>query len=282
MSKLLERLTPTQRRGSKPRCHWITHGAKADVAARLTALIAPFGKVAAGDQWMPEGFEHVEEAELHKATTLLGPAEREEIKRWWFAVSRGTQTAPSFDIAGTCTVNRSTRKGIFLVEAKAHAEELEKSTAGKPLGDNHSAGQRKNHENIGKIMIESNKMLEVQTGSSWLLSHEKCYQLSNRFASAYKLTAMGIPVILVYLGFIRAMDMAKGGTPFHSSTEWKNVVHEHSKRVMSPQFWDKPMKLNGQPFIPCIRAVTIDHDRPIKEFQPTSCDQRAESGNLNF
>ncbi len=268
MSKLLERLTPTQRRGSKPRCHWITHGAKADVAARLTALIAPFGKVAADDQWMPEGFEHVEEAELHKATKLLGPAEREEIKRWWFAVSRGSQTAPSFDIAGTCTVNGANRKGIFLVEAKAHFEEVQKEFEGKRLGANPTEGQLRNHQNIGNIMADTNSALAAQTGLPWRLSHTNCYQISNRFASAYKLTTLGVPVILVYLGFLNADEMEDRGSPFRSKTEWLSAVIAYSSEVMPHDVWEKPMRLNGQPFIPCVRAVQMDYKSAVKEFRP--------------
>ena len=42
----LERLKPKERRGSKLRCHLLTHGSPDAVAAKLTALVAPFASVA--------------------------------------------------------------------------------------------------------------------------------------------------------------------------------------------------------------------------------------------
>ena len=71
MSMLLERLKPTARRGSKPRCHWLTHGPHDAVAARLADLVAPFASVASSDDWMPEGFAHTAEAQLGYADQFL-------------------------------------------------------------------------------------------------------------------------------------------------------------------------------------------------------------------
>ncbi len=71
MSILLERLKPTARRGSKPRCHWLTHGPHDAVAARLADLVAPFASVASRDDWMPEGFAHTAEAQLGYADQFL-------------------------------------------------------------------------------------------------------------------------------------------------------------------------------------------------------------------
>jgi hypothetical protein len=71
MSVLLERPKPKERRGSKPRCHLLTHGPPQTVAARLTALVAPFASIAPTDRWMPEGFEHTEEAALPPCASYL-------------------------------------------------------------------------------------------------------------------------------------------------------------------------------------------------------------------
>jgi hypothetical protein len=69
MSILLERLKRNQQRGSKPRCHLLTHGSPDAVAAKLTALVAPFASVAQSDCWMPQGFENTDEATLPEAGT---------------------------------------------------------------------------------------------------------------------------------------------------------------------------------------------------------------------
>ena len=124
MHNLLQRLNPRDRRGSKPRCHIMTHGHPEKVAMRLTELIAPWGRVTPDDRWMPVGFDQIEEAQLHEAPRLLDPKACEQLKKWWFAIVRGKQTAPSFDIASTCTVTAGgvSKQGLLLVEeiGRAH------------------------------------------------------------------------------------------------------------------------------------------------------------------
>ena len=66
---LLKKLKQNQRQGSKPDCHWLTHGSQ--VASQLTALTEPRGSVSVDDCWMPKGFGQIEEAQLHRATRPL-------------------------------------------------------------------------------------------------------------------------------------------------------------------------------------------------------------------
>ena len=103
MSILLERLKPRARRGSKPRCHWLTHGSHDAVAARLADLVAPFASVASSDYWMPEGFEHTAEAQLGYADRFLTADRRAALTRWWLAVPRRANT-PNWDLVSTCQV----------------------------------------------------------------------------------------------------------------------------------------------------------------------------------
>jgi hypothetical protein len=37
---------------------------------------------------------------------------------------------------------------------------------------------------------------------TWALSRDRCYQMSNRFALAYRLAELGILVVLICLGFL--------------------------------------------------------------------------------
>jgi hypothetical protein len=46
-----------------------------------------------------------------------------------------------------------------------------------------------------------------QTGLTWALSRDWCYQMSIRFAWAWKLAGLGKPVILIYLGFLAYDEM---------------------------------------------------------------------------
>ena len=131
MSDLLERLKPRERRGSKPRCHLLTHGSADDVAIRLTSLAAPLARVSPDDRWMPQGFDEPEEAQLHRAPRLLEPRIGTQLGEWWLAPTSRQGRTPNFDIASTCTIGEA--PGLLLVEAKAHDEELRKETAGRSL-----------------------------------------------------------------------------------------------------------------------------------------------------
>ena len=122
MDSFLGKLQPHERRGSKPRCHWLTHGEPGQVARRLNALAEPWGCVSADDQWMPEGFSRIQEAQLDKAARLIPKQDRDQLRSWWLAASRPSTLTPNWDIASTCTVGG--RKGLLLVEAKAHTQEL--------------------------------------------------------------------------------------------------------------------------------------------------------------
>lgn len=122
MKDLLLCLKPNQRKGSKPRCHWLTHGTRKQVAKRLTKLTSPWGIVSENDYWMPEGFCDIEEAQLHKATKLLPQEHCDKLDKWWLAEPCEESQTPNFDIASTCTIKGT--KGMLLVEAKAHSTEL--------------------------------------------------------------------------------------------------------------------------------------------------------------
>src|ERR1700680_2595385 len=131
MSELLKRLGSKERRGSKPRCHWLTHGTAEDAASRLTALAAPWASVSPTDRWMPEGFENCSEAQLHLVTHLLDDDKRRLLGLWWLPPDRQDARTPNFDIASKCLIEG--RPGLLLVEAKAHDEELKKEAVGRSL-----------------------------------------------------------------------------------------------------------------------------------------------------
>ena len=116
------------------------------------------------------------------------------------------------------------------MEAKAHAEELGSAEKGLPSTPN---GWR-NHERIGNAIAEAAAGLSVATSGSWAISRDRHYQLSNRFAWACKLASLGIPVALVYLGFLNAVEMSDRGQPFRSEDEWNSVLMDHCDGIVDP------------------------------------------------
>jgi len=255
MNPLIDQLNPKERRGSKPRCHLLTHGSADEVAAALTAVVAPFATVSASDAWMPVGFEQVQEAELNKASLLLSEDLRATLGAWWLPPDRQTARTPNFDIASTCTVGGV--PGLLLVEAKAHAQELRKEESGRLLKADASEDRRASHGTIGKAIAEAAAGLTLATGASCHLSRDRHYQMANRFAWAWKLTELGVPVVLVYLGFLNADEMQDRGAPFARHADWQQLVQAHSATLFEVDPWEKAWACHGHSLVPLIRTIEL-------------------------
>ena len=251
---LIEQLKPKERRGSKPRCHLLTHGSADAVAASLTALVAPFATVSPDDRWMPDGFADVQEAELNKAPRLLSAPIRSQLGAWWLPADRQMARTPNIDIASTCTVGGT--PGLLLIEAKAHAQELRKEEVGRALNADASHERRASHCTIGTAIAEAADGLARATGAPCHISRDTHYQMSNRFAWAWKLTELGVPVVLVYLGFLGADEMRDQGAPFASHGDWQELVKSHSARLFQVDPWDREWNCNGHSLVPLIRSTS--------------------------
>jgi hypothetical protein len=255
VSDLLAQLRRNQQRGSKPRCHGLTHGDSTRRAAILTALIAPSGEVGPDDVCMPDGFTDVGEAQLHAAVRLLPDGVRSALASWWLAVPSRKATTPNWDIACTCRIED--QRGLLLIEAKAHHGELQKEECGKALTFPVSANSLRNHVRIGACLDEASIALASETGRPWALSRDHHYQMSNRFAWAWKLTELGVPVVLVYLGFLGCDDMANDSAVIASAAEWEQLVRAHSASIAPPEVWGQASRLHGQAFVPLIRSLLV-------------------------
>lgn len=254
---LFPRLKRNEQRGSKPRCHLLTHGSDDDVAARLSELCVPFATVSPSDKWMPRGFEMTEECQLHRRSRVLDSDLCDQLAAWWLPADQLTDRTPNFDIAATCLVDG--RPGRILVEAKAHDNELIGASAGRKVtsGDPKEQQSRRDtsHNTIGAAIDEARVALTATTGLKIGISRDSCYQMSNRFAWAWKLANSGLPVVLVYLGFLNADDMAKDGRPFGTHDDWEQLVRAHSTAVVPDEIWNRKWNVSGQPFIPIIRSI---------------------------
>lgn len=256
MSPFFERLKPKARRGSKPRCHLLTHGSPEAVAERLNALVAPFASVGPNDRWMPQGFDHTDEATLPEAERLLPADARLELRRWWLAVASNNTRTPNWDVASTCTIED--KAGVILIEAKAHDQELIKEETGrKNIEAPVSGSARRNLLRIDWAIRDASAALAEETGLPWALSRDWNYQMSNRFAWAWKLADLGIPVVLVYLGFLSANEMSDQGKPLADDADWQNVVKRHSQALFPAAVWGQRWTCGGQPLIPLIRSLDV-------------------------
>lgn len=242
------RLPPRERRGSRVRCLLLTDGSRPEVAKRLSELARPWGFVDAEHHvWLPRGFDDPAEAKLGKTAGLLSPEHRRLLTDWWLAVPEGANT-PNWDIASTATIDG--REGLLLVEAKAHSAEIK--SEGKRLG-----GNVRNDEQIrNALAMASSALNRVQCG--WALSADSHYQLANRFAWAWKIASLGVPVILVYLGFLYAAEMCDQGAPLEEATAWEQLVKGHAHGVVPESAWSQTISIGSTALRGVIRSIHFD------------------------
>lgn len=264
MIDLIRTLARRAQRGSKPRCHLMTHGTPEEIAGWLAACATPFATVSPEDRWMPVGFEDPREAQLHRAPRLLNRSVSVRLESWWLASANQKTRTPNFDIASTCKVDGV--PGLLLVEAKAHEDELLHEASGKLLRRNRRRSEKvegdgdipdPNHVRIGAAIEEARAGLEQMTSLPWSISRDTCYQMSNRFAWAWKLTQLGIPVVLVYLGFLRAADMSK---PFDDDAAWERLVKAQSQALFPPQVWGQRWGAGANTLVPLIRSMELHNE----------------------
>src|SRR5690554_5715699 len=166
----------------------------------------------------PNGFKEFDEVRLGQTNKLLSPSIRKSLNFWWLGKHYNTsreKDTPNWDIA--CEAKISGADGLILVEAKAHKNEMQNNGSGAdPLGS---------LVHIKEALKEANYWLNDQV-SGFNLSHKEHYQISNRFAWSWKLASLGIPVILIYLGFLNTYEM-RSKQIFHNHFDWVNCIKEY-------------------------------------------------------
>jgi hypothetical protein len=206
---------------------------------------------------MPQGFERAEEATLPEGECLLPADVRVALQRWWLSVPTNNSRTPNWDIASTCTIED--KQGILLIEAKAHDRELIREETGRKNIDPPVSGSpRRNLLGIDWAIRDASAALTDDTGLTWTLSRDWNYQMSNRFAWAWKLTDLGVPVVLVYLGFLGAEEMKdKRGNSITSADAWESIVKRHSQILFPAKVWGQRWVCGGNLLIPLIRSLDV-------------------------
>jgi hypothetical protein len=236
-------------KGSRLRCLLLTTDAQAGVADFLNSLVAPHAAVTAQHHWAPRGLREPSEARLGETPSFLTKADRDELTCWWLAEPARANT-PNWDLVSTCRIND--RSGLVLVEAKAHEDEFADDRCGatNPL----------NIKQIENALAEAAAAWNGLT-PGFALSATSHYQLSNRFAFAWKLAAMRVPVVLVYLGFLRAHEMQQDNRVLLSSAaKWRDRVLTESAGTVPSAAWDRTFDVDGTPLTVLIRSAVVGID----------------------
>jgi hypothetical protein len=228
--------------GSRYRCLLATHQPKPMVVEFLNSLVQPHAEIGDKDLYMPEGFCNPDEAKLGETRRFLTDEQREIATSWWLAVRQHANT-PNWDIVSTCKI--AGQRGLMLVEAKAHAGELKRN-------DCCGASNEKNRQRIGAAIADAKQSL----GEGWALSADSHYQLSNRFTWAWKVASLGVPVVLVYLGFLNAHEMVQ---PFTSHEAWESCLRAYADETVPGRVWNSDaLRVNDTPLIPLIRSADVN------------------------
>ena len=296
-------------RGSWPRCILLTHGEPGEVANRLTKLIDKpelIQVVQPQDEdwphWYPQGKPYWNQGtatwyglstKIHAGSLPELLAEhisdyaeiQRELLRWWLpepSLHGKTNITPNFDLASA--IRYGNRPGLLLVTAKAHCRELARD------GDRCRSSNQANLEQILTAIAEANADLHQAIANisggkqqNWELRHNQKYEMAARFAWAWKLTTMGIPTVLMYLGFLDADEVplkTEDDHHFRSDQEWHRHVSQYCgwQGAQEPQcqyhqtyilgranpmdnlVWEEELRGPKQraPLLPIIRSKTVD------------------------
>jgi hypothetical protein len=182
------------------------------------------------DVHTPQGYTDPEEMELRDfgPKYLADQIDWSMIRNWW---PDYPAKSPQWDLLTTCTIEG--KKGIVLVEAKAHEAELK--WEGKPIEEDASRESIRNHRKIGGCIAEACRGLnEKIPGIN--IQRDSHYQLANRVAFAWKLAQCGMPVVLLYLGFIGDSGISDVGVPFRDNDHWQRVMGAYMQGVLPQSF----------------------------------------------
>ena len=112
--------------------------------------------------------------------------------------------------------------------------------------------ERTNSAFVGTARTNANTGL----GSEWSLTPDRCYQLGNRFAWAWKIASLGVPVVLVYLGFLNANEMP---TPFSGHSGWERCLLRYADGCVPRNVWTTDsINVSGTSLIPIIRSADVN------------------------
>lgn len=174
------------------------------------------------------------------------------VRKWWLKHPQGANT-PNWDFISSITIKG--KKGLLIIEAKAHKNEA--SFDGKLLKDGASEKSRENHEHIKKAIEEANCYLKKKyTGIA--ITCDTHYQLANRLAYAWKFVSLDIPVILMYLGFLRDTEMCDVGEPFRDDNDWKEFMGNYLDGVFPLDLLEKEINCGQNSFRFIIRSMESD------------------------
>lgn len=241
---------------------WIHKERDAFVRDLINLINIPEVKITANDWWRPDctidGGLYPEEVTTEGISDNIGilPEDyKKKIKEWWLKHHKGANT-PNWDFISSANIEGT--KGLLIIEAKSHKNEIHKD--GKILKDGSSKNSKENHIRIFKAIEEAKNGLSKNYNLyNFNLSIGNYYQLSNRIAYAWKFATLGIPIILIYLGFIKDIEMSDAGEPFDSPEDWNEFIKRHIKDIFPVELLERKINCGKGFFYFLVRSKEIEN-----------------------
>jgi hypothetical protein len=230
--------------------------------AQFEAMLSPSGARPVIGTWRPLGYSSPDEAKLdsYGPNVLPNAIDWGAFADWWLVHKRAANT-PNWDLVAKCDF--SGRPGLALVEAKANVSELKSD--GKLLPKDATVHTIENHKQIESAINEARVGLStLMPGVTVGIRIEKFYQLANRLTFAWKLASLGVPVVLVYLGFLQDHGINDAGPELQSDQHWNTVFWDHASTVVPRELFERQHVIGGAPLWLFLRSrVVLSPSRPI-------------------
>ena len=239
-----------QVRGSK--MHVLDWIERDDFASTLNEMIEATGMMVSQDsERMPRNATDQTEARIGKSCGGLVPDMlNRQIRNWWLMKHAGANV-PNWYLACSATAT-DCRRGLVLVEAKAHLAEFRNESKGKGIGN------PDNHARIAGAIEEARSALN-QGVPGTAISIDSWYQLANRIAFAWKLATSGVPTVLIYLAFTGDAGV---GEPFQDDDHWTRTVMSASS-VIPNSAWERPIDCGAAPLWLLVRSRPCFRETPV-------------------
>lgn len=218
-------------------------------------------------EYMPRGYEAPKEARLNAASSrvLADPKVYRQLRDWWLRKPKGANT-PNWDLVVQCEL--SGRPGLILVEAKANASELsrsgksDRSRSGRAAES--EAASEENAAQIAQAIGQACTALASQL-RDLAIGPDSHYQFSNRMAFAWKLATLGVPTVLLYVGFTGD----KGLRGYLKTDEnWRSRFAKHVLRVCPSGLTENPIQVGDHQF------WVLNRSRPVLSNSPPAAPAR--------
>jgi hypothetical protein len=199
-----------------------------------------------------------------------------EIRKWWLAYPHPKANTPNWDIAAVSRIGF--KPGMVLVEAKAHDEEFVNSKSPKEMLSTTSVNNRlqimraiyEASDALAPVFPGLDLLQELRSGFADRVDLCSHYQLSNRVAFSWKLASMGLPVVLVYLGFVGdhgIVDRRIERKPLEDESHWRVVFTEYALPVFGSAFLEnileeKPINCGNASMTILLRSKSVLEESP--------------------